>query len=80
MGDEQDELAALYGNVQDIDEQPKDSNILGQQKSAAVAAENEEDLFAQLYGDQPEAEEPVGAPSGVFDPYAAAKMEEGRQD
>lgn len=71
MADEQDELAALYGDLEETvvaatnivtsaDEPPK---------AAPQAAEDDNSLFMQLYGDQPAPEEPTEKP---FDPREAA--------
>lgn len=76
MADEQDELAALYGDVQEADQinATDAANISGAPSSAVAAAGEDDDfLFMQLYGDQPAPEEPAEAKT--FDPYAAAREE-----
>lgn len=76
MADEQDELAALYGDVQEPDQvnATDTANNGGEPSSAAAAAgEDDDSLFMQLYGDQPAPEEPAAAKA--FDPYAAAQEE-----
>jgi hypothetical protein len=76
MADEQDELAALYGDVQEADQDNATdaANISGAPSSAAAGAgEDDDSLFMQLYGDQPAPEEAAAAKP--FDPYAAAREE-----
>jgi hypothetical protein len=74
--DEQDELAALYGDIEESD-QPNATDATnaagGPSSAAAPGGEEDDDLFMQLYGDQPAPEEP--AASKPFDPYAAAQAE-----
>ena len=74
--DEQDELAALYGDIEEPDQTNATdaTNTAGGPSSAAApGGEEDDDLFMQLYGDQPAPEEP--AASKTFDPYAAAQAE-----
>jgi hypothetical protein len=76
MADEQDELAALYGDVQEDDQAngADTAKDAGAPSSAAGGAGEDDDfLFMQLYGDQPAPEEPAAAKP--FDPYAAAQAE-----
>ncbi len=76
MADEQDELAALYGDVLETDQAnaTETTNAAGAPSSgAAGGGEEDDDLFMQLYGDQPAPEEPEAAKP--FDPYAAAQAE-----
>ena len=70
MADEQDELAALYGDLEDT------GAATAVEPSGAGgndAGNEDDDLFMQLYGDQPDAAEELEAKP--FDPYAAAKAE-----
>ena len=74
MADDQDELAALYGDIE-----PQQTDVaagagaqLNSVAQAAVAVEDDDSLFAQLYGDQPASEEPIAKP---FNPYEAAKAQ-----
>lgn len=75
--DETDELAALYGDIEDAKNKEPDasSKLTGTTDgptSALNTAEEDDALFAQLYGEQPPPSEP--APK-VFDPYEASKVE-----
>jgi hypothetical protein len=79
--DENDELAALYGDIEDaqnkeLNASKKPMGTPDAPTSAANIAEEDDALFAQLYGEQPPPSEP--APK-AFDPYEASKaVNEGR--
>lgn len=74
MADEQDELAALYGDIQEPETNAGSATAAALALAAQNAAvEDDDSLFAQLYGDQPAQEEPAAKP---FNPYEAAKVQD----
>ena len=79
MADEQDELAALYGDIEgdEVVNATDAANTAGAPTSAAPGGGEDDDfLFMQLYGDQPAPDEPAAVKA--FDPYAAAQAETGQ--